>query len=311
MEQLSQVDCFICGAGPAGLSAGMYLGRYNSTVLIAESSSVISQLLWAGEIHNYPGFWQGITGQKLYEQMRSHALRFGARIQTMDVISVSRRNQEFVVRTGDGETVSKSFIIATGARYKQLDVPGEKELIGKGVSYCALCDGPLMKGLRVAVIGGGDRAAEEALFLSRYAEKVYLIHRRHELRAAQVLCDAVNKIPSIEMVWDTVVTGICGDSGVRSLSLKHIGNFQERQLQVSAVFVCIGAVPNTEIFRGVVKTEENGLIYTDEDMCTTVQGIFACGDVRKKTLYQVVSACAEGAVAAASCYRYLDKLKRG
>ena len=301
-------DVIIVGAGPAGLAAGIYAGRSQLKTVILDQMMPGGQLLITEQIENYPGFHDGITGFELSEKLRVHAEKFGAVIENgQPVSSVDLDGELFVVRTEGGEIKGKTLIWAAGSIAKKLNVPGEAEFIGRGVSYCAVCDGAFFKDRVVAVIGGGDSALEEALYLTKFASKVYLIHRRDKFRAVKIIQDRVKRNEKIEPVLNKVVVSINGTQFVESLTLKDTMTGETTELPVDGVFIFIGNEPNVAPVVHLVETTEQGFIITDEEMRTKTPGLFAAGDVRHKSLKHVVTAAADGAVAAMSATKYLEE----
>ncbi|ADU97435.1 thioredoxin reductase [Thermovibrio ammonificans HB-1] len=301
-------DVLIAGAGPAGLAAGIYAGRSQLNTLILDQMMPGGQLLITEQIENYPGFYEGITGFELSEKMRQHAEKFGAKIQSgAPVTSVDFDGELFTVKSDAGEFKGKTLIWAAGSTPRKLGVPGEVEFLGRGVSYCAVCDGAFFKDRTVAVVGGGDSALEEALYLTKFANKVYLIHRRDKFRAVKIIQDRVAKNDKIEPIMNKVVVSINGKDFVESLTLRDTVTGQESELPVDGVFIFIGNEPNVAPVAHLVETTEQGFIITDEEMKTKTPGLFAAGDVRHKPLKQVVTATADGAVAAMSATKYLEE----
>lgn len=300
-------DVLIVGAGPAGLAAGIYAGRSElQTVIIDRLPG--GQLLITEEIENYPGFYEGITGFELSEKFRQHAEKFGAKLESgHTVLEVTQDGELFKVKSDYGEFSGKTLIWAAGSNPKKLGVPGESEFVGRGVSYCAVCDGAFFKDRVVAVVGGGDSALEEALYLTKFARKVYLIHRRDKFRAVRIIQQRVSKSDKIEPLLNKVVTSINGKDFVESLTLRDVISGQETELPVDGVFIFIGNEPNTAPIAHLVDTDPGGFVITDEEMRTKTPGLFAAGDVRSKPLRQVVTAAADGAVAAMSATKYLEE----
>ena len=300
-------DVLIVGAGPAGLAAGIYAGRSElQTVIIDRLPG--GQLLITEEIENYPGFYEGITGFELSEKLRQHAEKFGAKLESgHTVLEVTQDGELFKVKSDYGEFSGKTLIWAAGSNPKKLGVPGESEFVGRGVSYCAVCDGAFFKDRVVAVVGGGDSALEEALYLTKFARKVYLIHRRDKFRAVRIIQQRVSKSDKIEPLLNKVVTSINGKDFVESLTLRDVISGQETELPVDGVFIFIGNEPNTAPIAHLVDTDPGGFVITDEEMRTKTPGLFAAGDVRSKPLRQVVTAAADGAVAAMSATKYLEE----
>ena len=295
------LDLIIIGGGPAGLTAGIYACRAALRTVLLEKLSPGGQVLVTDWVENYPGFPEGVAGYDLMDRMTAQAKRIGLDIQNGEVISISpaggREGLE-VRLSGDQGLTSRALIIATGASPNQLGVPGEREFTGRGVSYCATCDGPFFRDQVVAVVGGGDSAVQEALFLSKIVKKVYLIHRRDELRAVKILQDKALAEPKIEPVWNSVVESINGKEQVESVSIFNLKDNQRSVLPVQGVFIFVGIQPNTSFVRGLVETDERGFIVTDEWMRTSAKGVFAAGDCRAKPLRQISTAVGDGATAA-------------
>ena len=294
-------DLVIIGGGPAGLTAGIYACRARLQTVLLEKTSPGGQVLVTDYVENYPGFPDKVSGYALIDQMVAQAKRFGLSIENGEVASVAPRQDKGVIELGlaGGKTLSpRSVIVATGASPNQLGVPGEKELTGKGVSYCAVCDGPFFRDQEVAVVGGGDSAVQEALFLTKIVKKVYLIHRRDELRAIKLLQERALSEPKIQPVWNSVVEKINGSDQVESLSLLNRETGEHSSLSVQGVFIFVGIQPNTSFLKNLLKTDERGFIITDEWMRTSVQGIFAAGDCRAKPLRQISTPVGDGACAA-------------
>ena len=301
-------DVLIVGAGPAGLAAAIYAGRSQLDTLVLDQMMPGGQLLITEMIENYPGFYDGITGFELSEKFRQHAEKFGAEIENgKPVESVDLDGDLFVVKAGGEEFRGKTLIWAAGSTPRKLNVPGEAEFVGRGVSYCAVCDGAFFKDRTVAVVGGGDSALEEALYLTKFASKVYLIHRRDKFRAVKIIQDRVKRNEKIEPVLNKVVVSINGKDFVESVTLKDTVTGEESVLPVDGVFIFIGNEPNVAPVAHLVDTTEQGFIVTDEEMKTKTPGLFAAGDVRYKPLKQVVTAAADGAVAAMSASKYLEE----
>lgn len=306
-------DLVIVGAGPAGLAAGIYSGRARMNAILVEKLCPGGQVLVAERIENFPGFPSGVKGPELADYMLKQAKNTGLEVMTAEVTGIELKNKgggPFSVVFSDGKRVdSHSLIAATGARWNTLGIPGESELSGRGVSYCATCDGPLFRNKDVAVIGGGDTALEDALFLTRFANKVTIVHRRDRLRAAKILQERAFANKRIELCLNSVAVEVAGKGKVDGLKVRDVVTGAEKVLKTDGVFVLIGITPNSEIFKDILKLDEKGYIIADDEMRTSVDGIFACGDVRKKGLRQVVTAVGEGAVAAMSALHYVERLK--
>jgi len=294
-------DVIIIGGGPSGLTAGIYTARARLTTLLLNSYTILGQAVSTHLIENYPGFPEGIGGFELIERFEKQAQGFGITIypDTVKGISPIERQGRNVwqVEAEDGIYYALSLIIATGASHKALGVPGESEFSGKGVSYCATCDGPLYKGKSLIVVGGGDAAVEEALFLTKFSLKITLIHRRDSLRATNILQERLFAHKNITVIWNSTVTDILGSTGVEGVRIKNVVTQEDMELDCSGVFVFIGLVPNTRLFERIIKLDDNGYIITDENMMTSQKGIFACGDCRQTPFRQVITACGDGAIA--------------
>jgi thioredoxin reductase (NADPH) len=304
-------DVVILGAGPAGLTAAIYAARANHAPVVITGPLFGGQLALTTEVENFPGFPDGVLGPELMELMKRQAERFGAEIRIGDVTDVELTESPLRM-TFNGELIeTKSLIIATGASARLLDVPGEREFFGRGVSTCATCDGFFYRDKTVAVVGGGDSAVEEGTFLTRYASKVFLVHRRDRLRASQILQDRARKNDKIDFIWDTVVEEIIGDAdkGVTTARLRNVKTGAEEERQVEGVFLAIGHVPNTKIFEGQLKLDEQGYIVTDSRMHTNIQGVFACGDCQDHIYRQAITAAGTGCVAAMEAEKFLAEVE--
>ena len=302
-------DLIIIGSGPAGLSAAIYAQRARLDALVIEKEMMSGgQVLTTYEVDNYPGL-PGINGFDLGMKFREHADRLGARFAEDQVLQVEKTEEGFLVK-GEKEIYrTRTVLIATGAAHRKLGVPGEERLAGMGVSYCATCDGAFFRDKVTAVAGGGDVALEDAIFLSRICRKVYLIHRRDELRGAKSLQEAVMALDNVEILWDTVIEEIQGDGQVESLKLKNKKTGEERDLPVQGVFIAVGITPNSQAFEGTVEMDR-GYIIAGEDCRTSVSGILAAGDVRTKQLRQIVTAAADGANAVTSAEQQILEMRR-
>ncbi len=306
MEQLN-FDTVILGGGPAGLSAAIYASRGAVSTAIVDLNMLGGQPSNYLELENYPGF-QVIGGYDLMEKFEEHADKFGVHkfpmqeIQKVDL-------QTKTIYTKEYEFRAKTIIIATGAQPMKLGVAGEKEFVGRGVSYCAVCDGAFYKNKVVAVVGGGNAAVEEAMYLTKFADKVYVIHRRNELRADKIVQDRAFKNEKIEFIWDSVVKEIQGDNLVTTAVLENVKTNEISSLSVNGVFPYIGMTPNVDLFTGQLEQDSRGFIVTDETMATSVDGVFAIGDVRTTPLRQVITAAADGAVGAVYAVKYLETYK--
>lgn len=298
-------DVLIIGGGPAGLTAGLYASRSRLKALLLEKGLWGGQIVNAEMVENYPGFPEGIAGQELGERMFQQATRYGLETASGQVVGVELGGKIKEVRTGEQTYQARAVVIAAGSEHRHLGAPGERELLGKGISYCAICDGPLFKDLKVAVVGGGDEAVTDALYLTRFAEKVTLIHRRRELRASRILQERALAEPKMDFLWDTVVGGVEGDDRVESLRLRRVDTGERSVLRLDGLFVAIGLVPNTGFLGGALKLDAAGQIITNELMETPIPGVLAAGDIRHFSARQAVAAAGDGAAAALSAIRFL------
>ena len=303
-------DLIIVGGGPAGLTAGIYAVRSGLDTLVLERSEISGQIALADVVENFPGF-PSISGRELMEKYKSHAQEAGVETKTTDVLSIRSEGAKKVVYTDSGDLESRAVIIATGANPKHLNIPGEKELVSKGVSYCALCDGPFFRNKTVVVVGGGNSAITDALFLSKIARRVYVIHRKDRLRATKILQDRAFATPNIEFMLNNCVTEIVGSKGeirrVERLVLKDLKSGAIRELATDGIFIYIGIHPNTEIIN--LEKDTEGFIKTNRSLETSEKGIFAAGDCRDTNIWQLVSAVRDGALAATAAYEYIESLK--
>lgn len=304
-------ESIIVGGGPAGLTAGLYLSRYRVNTLLIEKGISGGQVNLSETIENYPGFPEGIIGPELMQRFEEQATKFGLKIVNSTVLEISQEQHEnktnFKINTTDRDFYSKSVIIASGGEASKLGVPGEIELTGRGVSYCGTCDGAFFRDKEIVVVGGGDTALEEALFLTKYASKVTIVHRRDELRGSKILQERVFNNPKINLKWSNIVLSIDGKTQVESLQLKNVKTGEIITFSCQGVFIFAGYKP---IYPSLGELKErlvndSGYIITDDNMETEIKGIFACGDVRAKSLRQVVTACGEGATAAFSVELFL------
>lgn len=299
-------DIIILGGGPAGLSAAIYAARSAAKVAIIDISMFGGQPSNYLELENYPGFSK-IGGYDLMEKFEEHADMFGIDKYPMEEIqSVDLTSDIKTITTLNGEFTSKAVIIATGAQAKKLGVSGEKEFLGRGVSYCAVCDGAFYKDKTVAVVGGGNAAVEEAMYLTRFANKVYLIHRRNELRADKIVQERAFKNNKLEFIYDTIVKEIEGNELVTNAKLENVKTGETQNLAINGIFPYIGFTPNVEQFNGQIEQDENGFIITDDKMQTNIKGVYAVGDIRTTPLRQVITAAADGAVAAVYAGKYIE-----
>ncbi|MCS7223726.1 MAG: thioredoxin-disulfide reductase [Armatimonadetes bacterium] len=307
MERLEKV--VIIGSGPAGLTAALYGARARLEPLVFAGTSPGGQLMTTTDVENYPGFPEGILGPDLMMKMREQAERFGARIVDDDVVAVHLQNHPFTVRTGRGEEVrTLSLIVATGASPRRLGLESESKFFGRGVSTCATCDGWFFREKVVCVIGGGDSAMEESLYLTHHARKVYVIHRRDQLRASKIMQERAFANPKIEFIWNSVVTEVLGDGAVSGVRLRNVKSGDETVLPVDGVFLAIGHEPNTGLFKGQLELDERGYVKVDPFQRTSVAGVFAAGDCHDHTFRQAVTAAGFGCAAAIMCERWLGDL---
>ncbi len=301
-------DMVIVGGGPGGYTAAMYAARAGLDAVVLEKLSAGGQMALTHQIDNYPGFPEGIDGFTLGEQMQSGAERFGAKTELVEVLSLDLNAQPKVVQTSEGTFYGKTVLLATGASPRTLGVPGERELIGRGVNYCAACDGMFYRGKTVVIVGGGNTAAAEAMVLSRIAKKVILVHRRDTLRATKIYHEPLMKAENLEFCWNSVVTELLSDGKVTGVKLKNVQTGQETVVPCDGVFVSVGRKPATELVQGQLNLDGSGYVVADESTRTSIPGVFAVGDVRTKALRQVVTAVADGAVAVHYAEEYLTDL---
>lgn len=306
---IKEFDTVILGGGPAGFSAGMYASRGAVSTAIIDVNMLGGQPSNYLELENYPGF-SAIGGFELMEKFEEHADKFGVeKFPMQEIESIDLVSNPKIVKTSEAEFRAKTVIIATGAKPMKLGVPGEAEFVGRGVSYCAVCDGAFYKDKVVAVVGGGNSAVEEAMYLTKFASKVYLIHRRNELRADKIVQERAFKNEKLEFVWDSVVKEIKGENLVSTLVLENVKTGSVSDLSVNGVFPYIGILPNVDGFTGQLEQDSKGFIITDETMKTSLDGIYAVGDVRVTPLRQVVTAASDGAIGAVYAVRYVESLK--
>ncbi|MFH0774801.1 MAG: thioredoxin-disulfide reductase [bacterium] len=324
-------DVIIIGGGPAGLTAGLYSARSRLKSLLIESPTVFSQAITTFHIENYPGFPEGIGGFELIDKMKSQAKAFGLEDTFGNMKALLRQKEGWLVSLEDKSYESRAVIVAVGASPKKLGVPGEAEFCGKGVSYCATCDGPFFRDKDIVVVGGGDTALEEAIFLTKFAKKVTIIHRRDKLRATKLLQERAFSNERIEFAWDSRVIGIFGKSGVEGVRIKsgvrgqgsgvrdgidnalvkNLKTKEDSEILCNGVFIFVGLTPNTDFLKGVVNLDGSGYIVTDNEMKTSAEGIFAAGDCRQKSLRQIITAAGDGAEASFSAQRYIEGLTKG
>lgn len=303
-------DLIIIGGGPAGLTSALYARRSLLRTLLIERGPIGGQVLYTDLIENYPGFPDGISGFELIDLIRRQVEKLGLEIREGEAIDLQDLVKYKKVKLANGdELTAKAVILALGAEHKKLGIPGEKEFTGKGVSYCAVCDGPFFRGEKVAVVGGGNTALQEALFLTKFASKVFLIHRRDAFRATPLLQERVRANPQIELVLSSVVEEIRGDSRVQEIVVRDLKTEERRSFEVSGVFIFIGFAPRTEWLKGKIELDEQGFIITDREMRTSMSGVFACGDCVSKKFRQIINACGEGAVASLNAEEYIKELE--
>lgn len=306
---MSAEQVIIMGGGPAGLTAALYTARANLNPLVIEGYQAGGQLMLTSEVENYPGFPEGILGPEMMAIFRKQAERFGTRFMTEDVTRVDFSKKPFLIEVQEKKLYAQTVIISSGARANLLGLKNESHLMGKGVSTCATCDGAFFKGSKVSVVGGGDSAVEEALFLTRFASEVTLIHRRDKLRASKIMQERALNNKKIKFLWDTVVEDVLGQENVTGLKLKNIKTNQSFEFPCEGVFIAIGHTPNTQLFEGKLKLRENNYIETAPDSTkTSVPGVFAAGDVQDFVFRQAVTAAGTGCMAAMECEKYLESL---
>jgi len=302
-------ELIIIGSGPAGFTAGIYAGRAQLAPLLIAGSAPGGQMALTSEIENYPGFPQGLTGQELTQLMQQQAERFGARVQMDEVTAVDLSAHPFKVTAYGDEYEAKALIVVTGTSPRKLGVPGEAEFAGRGVSYCATCDGFFFQDRQVVVVGGGDSALEEAIFLTRFASQVYVVHRRDRLRAEKIFQDRAFRNEKIEFIWNTVGTDILGDGRVTGVRLRNVKTEEESTMEAGGVFIYVGVIPNTGFLGGHVELDDRGYVVTDRQGHTSVPGVFAAGDVQERVLKQVATAVGSGAMAAMEAEKFIAELE--
>lgn len=298
-------DVVIIGGGGAGLTAALYTSRAKLSTLLLEKLTSGGQIALTDLVENYPGFPEGITGSEISQRMEEQAKRYGTEIVYEDAVEITQKNGSFVTRTADQSFQSRTVILASGASFRRLGVPGENEFTGKGVSYCATCDGAFFKEKELVVVGGGDSAIQEGLFLTRFATRVTVVHRRDKLRASPLLQERALHHEKIRFIWDTVVTEVLGDKKVTGVRLKNLKNTQLQDFKTDGVFIFVGHDPNTGFLKGFVELDEKGYVRAG-DLQTNVPGVFACGEIRAGAVRQLVSCCGEGCGAALMAQAYLE-----
>jgi len=308
-NEIEKRNLLILGSGPAGWSAALYSARADLSPLVLTGMTLHGQASTTHAIENYPGFPEGVGGTELGELFQAQAERFGTEIVIDTATEVDLSKKPFRIKTYGKEYEAKSLIISTGADPKKLGVPGEKDLTGRGVSYCATCDGWFFKEKDIVIVGGGDSAVEEGIFLTRFVNSVTIIHRRDELRAGAILQNRAFNNPKIKFIWDSVVTEIIGENGVEAVRIKNVKTGQETNHETNAVFVAIGHRPNSEMFVGQLELDERGYIVINQNMETSVPGVFAAGEIADPDYRQVITSAGMGAAAAIQATRYLENVE--
>ena len=306
-EAKKEYDVIILGGGPAGLSAGIYASRARLNSLLIERGVVGGRITDAELVENYPGFAEGIAGAELGKLMQQQAARYGLNIVTAEVSGIKLQKEKKVVKTDKGDFTARAVIVASGSERGKLGIPGEAELTGKGVSYCATCDAAFFKEKPIAVVGGGNAAISEALYLAKFASRVIIIHRRHQLRATRIMEEKAQAEAKIEFLWDTVVEKIEGKDAVKQLSLRQVKTNKKSSLEVSGVFIAVGLKPSTDFLKGVLPLDKGGYIITNDRMETKIPGIFAAGDIRQNSPRQAITAAGDGATAAVFTGKFLSQ----
>lgn len=304
-------DVIIVGGGPAGLSAAIYAARGNLSTGVFEKSLIGGQINVTYEVENYPGIPEVLSGFELSDRIKQQADKFGPEFVDEEIIKIDFETKDGYkkVYTEDDEYLAKAIIIASGAQPRYLNCPGEKEYTGKGVSYCATCDGALYRDKVVAVIGGGDSAVEEGMFLTKFAKKVYVVHRRDELRAVKSIQDRAFKNEKMEFIWDSVVEEVQGDNFVTSIKLKNRKTNEISDLAVDGIFIYVGILPNNQLLQDSINLDQSGFVITNEIMETNIKGVYAVGDLRNTPLRQVITACSDGAIAAFYAEKYISEME--
>jgi thioredoxin reductase (NADPH) len=299
-------DVIIIGGGPAGLTAGLYNARARLKVVLFERLAPGGQVLTTDWVENYPGFPDGVSGFELMDRMKSQVEKFGLEIRNDEIVRLELSESKKVAHTSAEPLETKTVILACGAAWKKLGIEGEDRLMGKGISFCATCDGPFYRDQEVAVIGGGDTAVEEAIFLTRFVSKVHLVHRRDQLRATKLIQERAMSLEKITFAWDSIPIRILGENGVEGIELKNLKTGEVSRKDVKGIFVFIGTIPNTQLVKGQLKLDNNGFITTDDNMQTSVPGVFAAGDIRSKLFRQISTAVGEGATASYAAEKYIE-----
>ena len=302
-------DIIILGAGPAGLTAAIYAGRAKMKTLVISKQTPGGQVLQTERIDNYPGYPKSVAGIDLLNNMHEQTKSLGIEYKNAEALSLEKKGGKFAIKCKNSEFESLGAIIATGAEYKHLDVKGEKEFTGRGVSYCAVCDAPMFRNKKVAIIGGGDVALYEAAHLLKYCSKLYLVHRRDRLRATKIMQNIVLENNKTQAVWNAVPEEIFGDKLVKGLKIKDVKTNEIKDLECDGVFIFVGIKPASEMVKNILKTDKAGYVISDENLKTSLDGVYVCGDVRKKMLRQISTAVGDGASAAFACQKYVEELK--
>ncbi len=301
-------DLIIIGSGPAGLTAAIYTAREDFKPLVITGLSSGGQLLLTTKVENYPAFPDGIDGPELVESMRKQAEKFGARFANEDVVDIDFSSKPIKIKTSSGEYEANAVIIATGASAKWLGIPSEQKYIGKGISGCATCDAPFFKGKNVVVVGGGDTAMEDSLFLTKFVESVTIVHRRGEFRASKIMQGRVLSNPKIKVIWDSEVAEVLGNGKVTGVKIKNVKSGEVTEMNVDGVFVAIGYAPNTKFLQGKLKLDEQGYIITKDEVLTDIEGVFVAGDVSDRKYRQAITAAGSGSKAALEARAYIQEL---
>jgi thioredoxin reductase (NADPH) len=297
----------VIGSGPAGLTAALYAARADLKPVVLVGDDLGGQISWTYSVENYPGFPEGISGPDLVEKLRKQAEKYGSTLVYKSARSVDFRRRPFEIVTDDDILEAEAVIVCSGARPRKLGVPGEEEFLGRGVSYCAVCDGPLFKGKKIVVVGGGNSAVDESHFLTTHAEKVILVHRRRQFRAQPVYVNRAKKNPRIEFVLDTVVKEIVGGRNVKAVRLENVVTKKKTELAVEGVFILVGQIPNTDVFKGQVEMDERGFIKINETWQTSVEGVFAAGECEDWRWKQMVTACGDACKASLAAQKFLER----